>query len=255
MDRHTKLTKIDNSSTHELGSLLDTYGPDILSKLIGKVYIFQYKYSCNGMFKANITRGRPIHHLNKVNGKLKYKYKNTKLREILCDEFSAIPSNRDNKLVSAVNKIKKAYLKHISNRSLYATLIQKYIRGFLTRKAYFDAKNMIDEGLNFLEDVITCDTLKDPVVIFTDWDIGNKFIYDFQTIENFLKIKKEPVYWYTSTTSETQYIYRYIYEVDIFGNKLFKSPMTRKEFTINDIVPVKEKLWYRVGSALQLKMS
>lgn len=251
MDRQTRVHHIESSSCWPLGDLLDMYGEDITSKLFGKMYVFEYKYECNGLFRANINRGRPPHHINKINGRLKYKYKNSKLKDVLFKEFSKIQIYPKTTLISAVKIIEKFYKEHLKYINYNVIVIQKYIRSILTRKAFIDAKNMLDCGMDFKDDPITCDTISKPVIILTDWEMGNKVIYDYKTIENFLKIRKEPIYWYQTRTSETHYVYRYVYEVDFFGYKIYKSPMTREKFTINEVIEVEDKLWYKVGKAIQ----
>ena len=246
-----------------LGTLLDNYGAKLLVKMIPSVYFFHHERILNHLpinNKAriagtrNMHNGRPLHHLNKTTGNLKSKYKGKELRKTLLSEFSIIetyePYPKFNQKIDILQRnIRKIY--HI--KTSYAILIQKYVRRFLVNNAIKKAKQMVNEKIDFLYDSITTERLYDPCIILPDFHNGNFVIYNKSTIHKMMKTYNIPIYsYFNENTQNDEYIYRTIIERDIFHNTIYKSPYTRREFTMNDVISLKNSLVYIFGKNITL---
>jgi hypothetical protein len=78
-------------------------------------------------------------------------------------------------------------------------------------------------------DPITCDKIKTPVYIRTDWKNGNKVVYDLDTIIECREVIRFPYAFDIVDGREVTYYARTYTDY-------FISPMTRAKFTVNDIV-------------------
>lgn len=258
------LTK--NYSRIHLGTLLDNYGAELVSKMIPSVYIFYHEQNrfqpyrnskvCNAMTR-NIYNGRPLHHINKNTGYLKSKYKKS-LQNILKQELALIeyglPHPRFTKSVHCIQRfIKQKY--SIKNHS--AIIIQKYIRRYLVKIAKSKAIKMINENVDFVNDCITTEVLTDPCIILPDFRNGNFVIYNKSTIQKMEIVEKVPLFSYFNEISNSEeIIYRYdIVKYDVFHNKLYKSPFTRTEFTRHEVMDLNNNLIYKFGNAITVSQN
>lgn len=250
-----KYTKI------HLGTLLDNYGPELLAAMIPSVYTFQYPEIIQRMGNhtttyKNILRnwknGRPWTHVSKTSGVLKKNYKGTNLKKILIQDFKKIerclPSIHLNKNIQIIQKI---FRRKFQEKTFSAVIIQKYARRFYVKLCKSKALQMIREGVDFSVDVITTEPLVNPCVILPDYNNGNCVFYNKCTIEKMIKSSNIPVFTYLNElTQQEEMIYRYVIERDMFGNILYKSPFTRNDFTMNDVLSLKQNLIFDFGQRL-----
>ena len=239
-----KFTKV------HLGTLLDQYGPEVLSSLFGTVYYFQYP---DGYKKTSaLTRGRPWYHINKSTGFLKKIYKKTNLRVSLNKELQLIEYNQDLQFLENLRKIQYYYKKVYAKKNEHATIIQKYVRRYIIIQSIRKAKQLILEDINLYEDPITTEPLNDPVIIIPDFKDGNYIIYNRFTISQMAKKSRQPVYtFFNVETYNDEICYYEIIEKDIFNNTIYKSPYTRREFTMNDVVSLKHNMIYKFAKLLK----
>ena len=244
-----------NLNTFSLGELLDNYGAETLVKMIPSCYIFYYKYDkhINTRAKRNWGNGRPLHHINKTSGQLKKQYKQIVFRKQLLTEILSINCNFPNPYVlNAIIKIQRTF-KHLHNCKVnYVITLQKYARRYFVKSAYIKAKIMIYEDIDFLTDSITTEDITDPCIILPDYAEGNFIIYNRSTLRNMQIDNKYPLYsYFDEITNSEEIVYRYITKRDIFNNILYKSPYTRREFTMEDVLNLKTNLIYKFGKNLQ----
>jgi hypothetical protein len=251
MNRETLIQNVRSRLVYKLGTALDLLGKNGVADLAGKSLRF-YTTNKNCKYTSALNRGRPFHHLCKSTGNVKKKYRKNKIKQQLLYEFSSITVYDSMLAKQLVNKLERLYKIRILKRNKAATIIQKNIRKYIVQKAVRDAQSLIDEGVDLIDDPITCDRINKPVVIYTDWVKGNKVIYDVTTVANFIHFEKVPIHWYPSaSTNEQEYIYRYVVETDSQGNMYYKSPMTRDKFIMHDVIPVSHTLWFTIGQCLQ----
>ena len=247
MDRNTILLTKAFTKIH-LGTLLDTYGPTLLAKMIPSVYTFQYPYHFK-LAQQNLKNGRPWHHLNKTSGKLKAKFKNTNLRKQLIVEFCDIETQICAIDINKISKtIQNVYRKIFTKKTNAALCIQKHVRRFLVRRCIYKAKIMIKENIDLCYDNITAEKLVDPCIIYPDYVDGNFVIYNKSTIHKLAKTQSYPLFTYIDEYTGQEHItYRYIVQKDIFHNTIYTSPYTRREFTIHDVVSLKNNMLYNIA--------
>jgi hypothetical protein len=255
-----KFTKI------HLGTLLDNYGPYVLAKLIPTAYIFYHEKSAvahkmsRKVLNAgsrNMLNGRPLHHINKSTGYLKTMYKKYPLLKTLTMELANIERFYPAKRVCDAIILIQYYIKRNSTkRNKSAITIQKYVRRFITNVCKIKAQRMIDESIDFTCDCITTEPLNDPCIILPDYNNGNCVIYNKSSIIQMAKTYNIPVFTYFNENTQTEeYIYRTIIERDIFHNVIYRSPYTRREFIMNEVLPLKQNLIYKFGKAITLYQS
>ena len=239
-----KYTKI------HLGTLLDNYGPELLAAMIPSVYKFQYPSDYPNT--RNWENGRPWYHLNKSTGQLSKKYKGTNLRKCLVNDLSKIKKYKPNaKLLRSVQLIQKNARKQYIKKYIAAVIIQKYARRFYVKICKRKALLMINEGVDFSSDVITTEPLCNPYIILPDYNAGNCVFYNQSTIGKMAKTQEIPVFTYLNElTHQEEMIYRYVIERDALGNILYKSPFTRNDFTMHDVLSLKQNLIFEFGQRL-----
>jgi len=239
-----KFTKV------HLGTLLDQYGPRVLSSLFGTVYYFQYPDDYKKT--SALARGRPWYHINKSTGHLKKIYKKSNLRTTLKNELQKIEYNQDLQFLKNLRKIQYYNKKLYAKKYKYATTIQKYARRYIIIKSISKAKQFIKENIDLYEDPITAEPLNDPVIIEPDFKHGNYVIYNKFTISQMAKKHHCPVYTYFNPqTNSEEIMYYEITEKDVFNNTIYKSPYTRREFTMNEVVSLKYNLIYKFAKLLK----
>ena len=243
-----------------LGTLLDVYGAQLLVKMIPSVYIF-HNEGINNKAKKIVTRnmhnGRPLHHLNKTTGNLKFKYKRKELRKTLLNEFSIIETYEPcSKFNQKINLLQRNIRKIYQIKTLNAILIQKYMRRFHVKNCKMKAIQMINEGIDFESDIITTDSLVNPCIILPDFNNGNCVFYNQSTIGKMAKSSKIPIEsYFNELIQEEVIIYQYIIEKDVFGKILYKSPFTRIDFTMDDVMSVRNNLIFKFGQLITLSQN
>ena len=247
-----KFTKI------HLGTLIDNYGVELLVKMIPSVYRFNHE---NDYFEIvglrNRKNGRPFHHINQKTGHLKLKYKGKDLRQTLIYELQTL--KRYNPLPTFIRCVcilqyhcKKMYMKKEKN----CIYIQKNVRRFITRIAKEKAQRMIREDIDFLVDSITLDSLHDPCIICPDFENGNYIIYNRSTIRKMEKVSRIPIFsYYNELTQNEETMYRYVVERDNYCNTIYKSPYTRNEFIMEDVLSLKDNLVFKFGQLLTISQN
>lgn len=107
---------------------------------------------------------------------------------------------------------------------------------FMNRIALSQAKSIFKKAyLRRLEDVetkvdpITCEEIKLPCFIRTDWKNGNRVVYDVETIIECRETIRLPYAFDVVDGEDVTYYARYYTEY-------FISPMTRAKFKVDDIV-------------------
>lgn len=246
-----------------LGTLLDNYGAHLLVKMIPSVYIFYHERKLTHLPFSNKARiagtrnmhnGRPLHHLNKCTGNLKSKYKGKELRKTLLSEFIFIETNEPcPKFNQKINLLQRNFRKIYKIKTLNAILIQKYMRRFHVKNCKMKAIQMINEGIDFESDIITTDSLVNPCIILPDYNNGNCVFYNQSTIGKMAKSNRIPIYsYFNELIQEEEFIYRYIIEKDVFGKILYKSPFTRIDFTMNDVLSLRNNLIFKFGQLITL---
>jgi hypothetical protein len=78
-------------------------------------------------------------------------------------------------------------------------------------------------------DPITCEDIKVPCFIRTDWKKGNRVVYNVETIIECREVVRFPVGYDIVDGQEVTYYARYYTDY-------FISPMTRAKFKVDDIV-------------------
>ena len=242
-----------NCTMIHLGTLLDNYGPNLLSKMIPSVYTFYYipktetKIVSNAR-KRNIENGRPLHHINKSNGYLKSKYKKLALRRALVCEFSEIETCTPTlKFTNSVRLIQCIMRRLYTKRHNSAIIIQKYARRYIVNVCKMKALAMIKYGINFEHDSITLEALTDPCIILSDFLTGNRIFYNRSTIKKMQKIEEIPIFTYFNTlTQREENFYNYVV------HDIYISPYTRREFTKDEIISVKNDMTFRFGQGITL---
>ena len=236
-----------------LGELLDDYGIDYVATMSGINFRFYHPLPPNSNFNNALKRGRPVHHVNKTTGTIKKKFKNWRISDIIYCEVEKLERFPNPKLLKSALKIAYHYKRYYRKRVKNAIYIQKYVKRFLVKKAFEKAKYVVNQGIDFCVDPISCDAIKFPVVISKDWEQNCKQIYDLTTIRNCKYVSSMPIYFYEDATGQTMYIEREILKTDGYGNAVYRSPLTRAEFTCDDVIFLEKALWYKVGCLLQSK--
>ena len=236
-----KFTKV------HLGTLLDNYGIVLLAKMIPSVYKFNYQI--NRLNSRNWNNGRPQHHLNKSTGKLSKKFKGTNLRKCLVIDFSRIKKCESNlKLMQSVKCIQRHIRKIYIKRYNAAVCIQKYMRKFYVKICKENAILMIEKGVDFMNDIITTEPLINPCIILPDFYQGNCVFYNESTIQKFVKTQKIAIFTYFNAyVDEEEIFYRHVMERDVLGNVLYKSPFTRADFIMDDVILLKNNILFKFG--------
>lgn len=254
MNNNTLLQSISNPSNfYTLGNAIYAYGKYNIPNLAGTLFIFYCENIPNNQFKSSLKHGRPPHHIKKTDGKIKKVYKKKGKYESIWNDIQDIKSDQIPKLKKTINFIENIYKIHYIKKTNSVITIQKYARMFLVKINIQKAKQMLIDGLDFKDDPITCEAIVNPIIITSDWSNKNKFIYDFSTIEKLALVERHPVYYIINENNQTQYYYTTIIKKDVLNNILYKSPMTRSLFIIDDIRYIKKSLWYQFGKLLQDK--
>jgi hypothetical protein len=111
---------------------------------------------------------------------------------------------------------------------------------------------MVNEGIDFTNDTITTEKLYDPCIIEPDYINGNFVLYNLSTVHKMVKTYDLPIYSiFNELTQQDNIIYRTIIERDTLNRAIFKSPFTRREFTINDVIPIRKNYIFIFGQAFQ----
>jgi hypothetical protein len=198
--------------------------------------------------------GRPLHHINKSSGYLKTKYKKLPLLEILTKELACIEQFYPAKQVcDSIIQIQYYLRRNYRKRTRCAICIQKYVRRFITNVCKIKAQRLVNEGIDFANDCITTEQLVDPCIILPDFNNGNYVIYNKSSILQMAKTNTIPVYTYYNAYTQTEELfYRTIVERDEFENVVYKSPYTRREFILNDVLSLKNNIVYKLGKVITL---
>ena len=248
MDRNTRV--LYHNSEQTLGDLLDVYGPLYVSQQLGKSVQFVVPYNTlNANARNTIRKGRPPHHLNVRTGLVKKQYKTLPLREHLFNELLPLFDEYSAHVQVAGYIITKYAKVYAQRKPKSAIVIQKYVRRWLVKSALNKALEIVAQNINIHEDVITCTPISNPVIIKGDWDAGNKYIYDADTVLQCAIMKKIPMYFYERNNQEYT-VYGYEYVVNKENLVLYKSPMTRREFTFDGVEFIHNKLWYKIATNL-----
>ena len=254
MNSNTLLQSIHNPSQfYTLGDAMYAFGKHNISSLAGNVFIFYSENIPNAAFKASLKRGRPPHHIKKTDGKIKKIYKTKGKYYSIQNDVENIKYNSIPKLKKSIQFIENLFKAHSEKRNINAIIIQKHARTFLIKQNIQKAKQLLINGIDFIDDPLTCERMVNPVIINCDWSNNNKLIYDYSSIKNLALIERRPVYYFVDRNNETQYYYTNIVQKDIFNNMLYKSPMTRAVFTLCDVKNIKTNVWYKYGKLLQHK--
>ena len=130
-------------------------------------------------------------------------------------------------------------------------LMQKYVRRYLIQKNIKIAKTMVAEGVEFKTDLITAEQLEMPVVIVSDWEKGNRIIYNCSTLFKCAVTKNETLFYYLDENGEQQEksIRRHTYTSD--GLCIYVSPYTRELFTLKDLCYLNDAPWFFLGQLIQ----
>ena len=244
-----------------LGTLIDNYGSKLLTKMIPSVYIF-YHEPCNIKVKTqkarnagcrNMCNGRPLHHISKTTGYLKNKYKKLSIQKALLEDFIHIirfkPTQRFIDSVYIIQNFIRNKYKYLERNAI---IIQKYVKRFLINICKNKALIMLNEGIDFTIDSITTENLYDPCIIEPDYTNGNFVLYNLSTIHKMVKTYDVPIYSiFNEITQEDEIFYRTFIERDYKNRAIFKSPYTRREFTMNDIISIKNNYIFIFGQAFQ----
>ena len=233
-----------------LGELLDFFGPIFVAQQLGNQmhYVYDARSLAHApyLMKANVRRGRPLHHLDKSSGRVKKRFQHIMFRKqlycelvLLCDECHTYVQVA----AQIITEHAKQFIKYKHNM---ATVLQKYARRWLVQKEMQLALHIEQKGIDVEEDVITCEPINTPVVIACDWDAGNQYVYDYNTIINCVMYEKQPLYVYVNDAGDEHIVYEQRLHRNTAGLLLFKSPMTRKEFTMNEVRFIQHTLWYKL---------
>tara|TARA_Y100000389_G_scaffold36222_1_gene30815 strand:+ start:4394 stop:5026 length:633 start_codon:yes stop_codon:yes gene_type:complete len=165
---------------------------DIKDVLLEKRF---HKKSLNTAVK-NLKNGHDIENLVKLTGKVK---KNTQSFNITVDKMD-VRQNFMNRIILSQAKaiFKKAYLRRF-------------------------------EDVDTKVDPITCEEIKMPCFIRTDWKNGNRVVYDVETIIECRETIRLPYAFDVINGEDVTYYAKYYTEY-------FISPMTRAKFKVDDIV-------------------
>ena len=237
MDRDTIILTRNYNKVH-LGTVLDYYGPKITSRLFPNIYMFQ----SNRFGKA---RTRPDLHYCK-NGRIKKKYIDSKkIKQYIQKDLENIERYDEIQKIFEKNliKLQRNVREMFQRKEKAAIIIQKNTRKFIVRCSIEKAKEYINNGVNFIEDSITCEQINFPYIIKSDFEAKARQIYDYYTVQYFKKMVRIP--YYVNEFEEIVYIERF------FGTYL--SPYTRKEFKVDNFEYVGNKLWYIFGRNISLK--
>jgi hypothetical protein len=252
MDKNTLLQSVHNpSNLYTLGDAIYAFGKKNIPFLAGNVFIFYTKNIPNKLFQSALNRGRPPHHIKKTDGKIKKIYKTKGKIQSIQFEIHHLSEDKIHKLRSGVLYIERLYSDYLKNKLKNIIIIQKNVRTFLIKINIKIARKLLQDGVNFNEDPITSDIINDPVIILPDWLNNNTFIYNTATIHKLLVIEEKSLYFLLDEDDNTQFYYRSIIQKDIFNNNLYKSPMTRKLFTLFDLKNIKETSWFKIGKNIQ----
>lgn len=254
LSRDTILITHNYTKVH-LGTLIDNYGPEVTAKMIPSVYLFNHNYATEGNKTKlkNLKNGRPLHHLNKLTGTIKVSYKNKPFRKALYDDLKYIRRQTPSSiLLNKVKTIQRYYKQRYFNFLNHVILIQSYMRRYYVILCKKRALQMIEHSIDFCNDSITTEPLYEPYIIISDFENGNFMIYNRLTLYKFEKYEKIPIYSYIQADTDQEVIvYRNKYFYDNNHNKIYKSPYTRREFTMKDVKNIKHSLIFRFGQSLQ----
>jgi len=224
--------------TTTLGALLDQFGAVFVAQNFGYkgLYIFDERgydiYSKPRSCIAGVIRGRHWSHFTK-DGRVKKQYK-TKTRTIfksLMMDFARIWHVQCRHIIACANVIKRYYRRY---------------RGRLLRRCM---RALVANNSDVMHDAITLEELHSPCTIRGDLQGGNVTVYNTSTLKRCKLYKERPLYYITDEHGvETLYSARYRVKT-CSGLYIYKSPMTRREFTVNDIISFDPVLWADIARA------
>ena len=225
--------------------LVSIYGADQLAQLMGKLYKYvptseeldKFPFKYRNIVKNTLNRGRLPHHCIKRNGRIAKKYHN--LRESLREDFQKIPVNYDIriKFEYCLKKIQNHWRSNILTKyTNCAIMIQKYLRGYLTRDKLRNAMCYIQSNIDINTDIITTEQLIQPAYIVSDWNRGSKIFLNLSTIYKLRKFDQVPAYTHVNVEGIEEVFY--VEQITRF----FVSPFTRSEFTVHDVGTIDIKI-------------
>lgn len=237
----------------DLFTLKNKYSAKVLASLMGIEYFFKYPTkNMNRKCFHHFSRGRPYWHLKK-DGTIKTFYKNKTLKYLLELEFNKIGCKTSVFVKRAINIIEKNASKFIKKQTQTILIIQKIWRGAFVRMQIKKAKFDVSNGVDFLVDIISQNTIYQPLIIINDFKNGNKVIYDKTTILSLVKTTKIPLLtFFNQETNQEEIHYMNVPVSSPSGyGYTYVSPFTRHEFDLYDGTKnIIKSIYFNVGRKL-----
>lgn len=237
MDRSSVVVHRYGGAT-TLGTLLDQFGAVFVAQNFGCKGLYLFDECGHDICSrprsciAGVIRGRHWSHFTK-DGRVKKQYK-TRARTIfesLMMDFARVWHVQCRHIVACANVIKRHYRRY---------------RGRLLRR-YMGA--LIASSADVMHDAITLEELHSPCMIRGDVRGGNVTVYNMSTLKRCKLYRERPLYYITDEHGvETLYSVRCRVKT-CSGLYIYKSPMTRREFTVYDIISFDPALWADVARA------
>lgn len=169
-------------------SMMDTttnkvYGVDTIIERFGKEHVKQCL--SNGIYKIHIPEDvKETLTSNRFNKK--------SIHVAICNMRRGHLMENLNKTNGKVKKGTMSFNQYVSNSGYNQRFINKLNIAYTLKRfrtAYRNRLTNIERSI----DTITCEEIKEPVIISEDWTSGNKVVYDYSTILNCAEYLKIPI--------------------------------------------------------------